>query len=186
MRPLPALCVLVVGLAATLAMAEEKPLPRFAPEKVEAALKDAGTIFEGTVVEADLEYGIFPGYLGVHCKRVIYEVTDPVKGSFPKKVEVWFMLAGGEIGGDYMEQQPKAGSAPRLDPKLFAKGSTHLLFCLKEKEAGPKWKDWFRISYGEDMKRGEAYFVLMVTPEVKDAKAKAKAKVEGTPGQPTK
>jgi hypothetical protein len=180
---LPALVLLLLGMVFLRAhAAEEKPLPRFAPEKLTAALEDASLIFEGEVVEADLEPGIFPGNLGVHCKRVVYEVTDPVKGSFGKQVETWFLLVPGEVGGDYLDAEGLPKSILRLDPKLFAKGSTHLVCCLNEKGAVGKWKDWFKLAYGEK-KPGERNFALLITPNVKDAKAKAKAKVEGGPGK---
>jgi len=183
MRTLTPIFLLLLTLTSfCTAAAEEKPLPRFAPKKLAAALEEASKIFEGTVVAADLEPGFFPGTFGVQCKRVVYEVTDPVKGSFGKQVETWFLLVPGEVGGDFLDAEGLTKNALKLDPKLFAKGSVHLVYCLNEKDAGPKWKNWFRIAIGEK-KAGARDFVLMITPDVKDAKAKAKAKVEGGPAK---
>lgn len=181
MRWFPGLVLVLLGMSLIrIDAAEEKPLPRFAPEKLAAALEDAGLIFAGKVVEADLEPGVLPGTFGVHCKRVVYEVTDPVKGSFGKQVETWFLLVPGEIGGDHLEGEGPPKNVLRLDPKLFAKGNVHLVYCLNEKDNSPKWRTWYKIAYGEK-KAGERNFSLTISPEVEAAKAKAKAKVEGGP-----
>jgi len=183
MRWFPGLLLLLLGTNLLRSdAAEEKPLPRFAPEKQATALEDASLIFEGKVVSADLEPGILPGTLGVHCKRVVYEVTDPVKGSFGKQVEAWFLLVPGEIGGDHLDAESLPKNVLRLDPKLFAKGNVHLVYCLNEKKAGPKWKDWFKLAFGEK-KGGDRDFALTISPDAEAAKAKAKAKVEAGPAK---
>jgi hypothetical protein len=115
------------------AAADEKP-PRVPAERLKAALADADAVFEGKVVEADLTDGFLPGFLGIDTRRVVYEVTDPVKGKPGKKVEAWLLLLPGEAA-EYLDPKAGPGAAPRLDPELFAAGSVHLVYCLSEEHA---------------------------------------------------
>ena len=162
---------MILGLAAlfawnALAFAQEKGPRRVAPAKLKAAFADADAVFVGKIVEADLTEGYKPGYLGIHAKRVVYEVSDPIKGKPGKKVEAWLMLQPLETP-EYL-----APKGVKLDPQLFAKGTVHVVYCLSEKQAVGNWKLSIGFVWGAG-KAGDRVFALMVTPDVEAAKAEA-------------
>lgn len=168
----------VVGIA------QEKPPMRVPPDKLKAAFTDANIVFEGKVVEADLTDGNFPGYYGIHAKRVVYEVVGPVKGKPGKQVETWLMLQPLETP-EYLDPIKRPNAGPKLDPKLFAKGSVHVVYGLSEKMAAGRWK--LSISFVYDAgKAGDRVFGLMITPDVESAKAAAKNQAGGANGQDQK
>ena len=159
----------------SLALTQNQPAPRVSAEKLQAAVADADGVFVGKFVEADLTDGFFPGYYGIHAKRVVYEATEAVKGKPAEKVVMWFMLFPGETSECLAPPVPN--TAPKLDPKLFAKGSVHLVCSLTEKQAVGKWKQAIGFVYGAGP-AGDRVFGLTCTADVADAKAAAKKQLE--------
>ncbi|MBY0524276.1 MAG: RNA polymerase sigma factor [Gemmataceae bacterium] len=128
-----------------------------------AAYAQADVVFIGRVVEADLTAAAWPGFVGMFAKKVVYEVTAPLKGKTEKQTSVHYLISG-EYG--YLLREDGGERAPQLDGKRFARGSKHLV-CV-QKEANDKDK-YSVVVLNENDQQGSREFVLFVTPDVEAA-----------------
>jgi RNA polymerase sigma factor (sigma-70 family) len=85
----------------------------------------ADAVFVGKVVHADLDETFWSGWM-MSTKEVVYDVSSFLKGEgrAPVRRPAQFLILGGPSDAYYRD-----GDRPRLNPRLFAENSEHLV-CL--------------------------------------------------------